>query len=58
MLGRIVEELAQPGVAEATLIEAGELALLARLEAAADSAGDAAWRACRLHRPALAGGGR
>jgi len=37
MLGRIVDELAQPGVAEATLIEAGELALLARLEAAADA---------------------
>lgn len=37
MLGRIVEELAQPGVAEATLIEAGELALLVRLEAAADA---------------------
>ena len=36
MLGRIVDELAQPGVAEATLIETGELALLARLEAAAD----------------------
>ena len=36
MLGRIVQELVQPGVAEATLIEAGELGLLARLEAAAD----------------------
>ncbi len=36
MLGRLVEELTVPGVAEATLIDAGELALLARVEVAAD----------------------
>jgi hypothetical protein len=34
-LGAIVRDLARPGVAEATLIEAGALPLLARLEAAA-----------------------
>jgi hypothetical protein len=34
-LGAIVRDLARPGVAEATLVEAGAMPLLARLEAAA-----------------------
>lgn len=34
-LGTIVRDLARPGVAEATLIEAGAMPLLARLETAA-----------------------
>lgn len=36
MLGETVERLALPGIAEAVLIEAGELALLARVERAAE----------------------
>ena len=35
MLGELVEHLAEPGVAEASLVEAGELGLLARLTEAA-----------------------
>lgn len=42
MLGDTVKRLAEPGVAEATLIEAGELALLARLEQAAPMLGTTA----------------
>jgi hypothetical protein len=37
MLGSLIQALDEPGTAEAALIEAGELALLARLEAAARS---------------------
>ncbi len=35
MMGELVKGLAEPGVAEASLVEAGELALLARLNDAA-----------------------
>jgi hypothetical protein len=37
MLGNLIQALDEPGTAETALIEAGELALLARLEAAARS---------------------
>jgi len=39
MLGETVKRLAEPGVAEAALIEAGELALLSRVEDAAAGMG-------------------